>query len=302
MYLIRTGPPYYNLIIDALSSKIPKQQVLSVGKEIELAEDTVKYSPIFGAYYLVICEYQKGKVFWQHVKDILSKKYVKLIILTRTKDDYLTIVAKAEKSNIEIKICYDSYKASVKDRNIYIQRTLLGYNPKIKLNKTIVDTIRERLHGYTSEVNGYLQQLAWLPLTASNIKKIIPKKSMLTPASFGWMLYDKKISIEQADELILRYQHYPIVLFDSLKKYTEKLLDLYPYYIHGSFTDLNVDEFVATSKLIQSSFVAKNYLDVYERLSIDRLYKIDMMLELSNNRVADILTLYKTVRLIIGVV
>lgn len=301
MIVIRTGPPYYNLIIDALSSKIPKQQVLSVGKDLEIAVDTVKYAPIFGAYYLIIWEYQKGKTYWQTLKDILSKPYVKVIILTRTKDDYLTVIAKSEKSSFEIDIHYDSYKASVKDKNVYIKRVILEHNPKAKLTKTAINTIRERLSGYSVEVNGYLQQLAWLPLTSDNIKKIIPKRSMLTPASFGWMLYDRKISIAEADELILRYQYYPYVLIESLKKYNDKLLKMFPYYLHGDFTEINVDEFVSSTKLIQNSLVAKSYLEVYERISIERLYQIDSMLSGdTSSRISNILTLYKIVRLVGG--
>lgn len=303
MFIIRTGPPYYNLVIDALTQKIPKQQVFTVGTDIDIAKEKVKYAPIFGAYYLIIAEYQKGKAFWQVVKELEDKKYVRLIVLTRTKEDFLTVAAKAEDSKFEFKL-YDAYRASKKDKDLYIVKTLKSFNKDIVVPRSVLDEIRERLQGYNHEVNGYLQQLAWIPVTVANVRKVIPKKSMLTVASFGWMLYNKKISIADADALILRYRYYPVVLGDSLKKYTEKLITLYHPYIMGEFTEINYDEFITThKKLVPSHYSAKTYLSIYERISIDRLYQIDCMLcEIGKStRVNDILILYKVVRLIGGV-
>lgn len=304
MYIIRTGPPYYTLVIDALTKRIPKQQVFTVGKDIDIAKEKVKYAPIFGAYYLVIAEYQKGKAFWQTVKELEVKKYVKVVLLARTKEEFLTVIAKAEDSKFEFKV-YDAYKASKEDKNYYIVKTLRSFNKDIVISKTVLNEIRERLQGYNHEINGYLQQLAWVPMTIANVRKIVPKKSMLTVASFGWMLYDRKITIEEADALILRYRYYPTVLGDSLKKYTEKLLTLYHSYIKGDFTELNYDEFITTNKkLVPNPYSAKTYLSIYERLSIDRLYQIDTMLSEigKSGRLNDILVLYKLVRLIGGVV
>lgn len=302
MYNIRTGPPYYNLILMALQKGIPPQQVINVGKDIETASERVKYAPIFGAYYLVIAEFRNNKGYWQIVKELEAKSYIRLVLLTRTKDDFMLVNTKAEKSKIQIKV-YDSYKASVKDKNTYIMLMLQKYNPDIKVNKSSLDAIRERLNGYTHEVNGYLQQLAWMPLTAASIRKIIPKKDNLTVASFNWMLYGGKITLAEADEFILRYRYYPQVLGETLKKYTEMLLGLYRLYIKGEFTELNVDEFAAINKkTIPNVYAAKSYLDIFSRMSIDRLYQIDSMLsEMDNyNKVKNVLILYKVVRLVGG--
>lgn len=302
MFIIRTGPPYYNLVIDALMNKIPKQQVFIVGKDIELAKDKVRYAPIFGAYYLVIAEYQKGKVFWQIAKELEGRAYVKLVLLTRTKEEFLTVTTKAEDSKFEYKI-YDAYKASKKDRNYYIIKTLKGFNKDVIITTPVLNEIRERLQGYNHEVNGYLQQLAWLPLSVATVRKTIPKKSILTVASFGWMLYDRKLSLEEVDKFLLRYQYYPTILKEPLKKHTDKLLNLYPSYIRGEFTEINFDDFIAANKkLIASQYTAKSYLAVYERISIDRLYQIDSILSEigQGSRVNDVLLLYKAVRLIGG--
>lgn len=304
MYIIRTGPPYYTLVLDALMAKIPQQQVFSVGKVIDLAKEKVKYAPIFGAYYLVIAEYQKGKAFWAVVKELENLSHVRLVLLTRTKEEFLTVTTKAEDSKFETKI-YDAYNASKKDKNFYIVKTMKSYNPEIQITVPVLDEIRERLQGYNHEINGYLQQLSMLPLNVATVRKTIPKKSMLTVATFGWMLYDLKISIAEADALILRYRYYPVVLCDSLKKHTEKLLVLYRYYLQGEFTELNYDKFIASNKgLVASPYTAKNYLAIFERISIDRMYRIDALLSDVGKvgRVNDILILYKVVRLIGGVV
>ncbi len=304
MFVIRTGPPYYTLVLDALMTKIPKQQVFTVGKDIEIAKDKVKYAPIFGVYYLVVAEYQKGKAFWQIVKELEGKTYVKLVLLTRTKEEFLTVTTKAEDSKFEYK-SYDAYKASKKDKNYYIVKTLKGFNKDVVITVPVLNEIRERLQGYNHEINGYLQQLAWLPLNVATVRKTIPKKSMLTVASLGWMMYDRKISIAEADALILRYRYYPSVLGESLKKHTEKLLTLYTFYIKGEFTELNYDEFItANKKLVANPYTAKNYLAVFERLSLDRMYQIDSLLSEigKGGRINDILILYKAVRLIGGVI
>lgn len=304
MFVIRTGPPYYTLVLDALMKSIPKQQVFTVGKDIELAKPKVQYAPIFGAYYLVIAEYQKGKAFWQIVKELENKKFVKLVLLTKTKEEFLTIITKAEDSKFECKN-YDAYKASKKDKNLYIVKTLKSFNKDVEIKVSVLDAIRERLQGYNHEINGYLQQLAWLPLNVATVRKVIPKKSMLTVASFGWMLYDRKITVEEADALVLRYRYYPSILGESLKKQTEKLLTLYSFYIKGEFTESNYDSFVANNKkLVPTSYNAKNYLAVFERISLDRMYHIDSLLSDmgKGSRVSDILILYKATRLIGGFV
>ena len=163
--------------------------------------------------------------------------------------------------------------------------------------------ICDRLSGYSSEVNGFLHQLALSSINATTIQKIIPKRSILTVASFGWLIYDKKISLIEADAFIQQYKYYPMPLIESLLKYTEKLLKLYGYYIKGEFTDINYESFVVEhKKLITSQYNAKNILLVFERLSMERLYKIYSMLCDVNpyNRFECILILYKVVRFIGG--
>jgi len=302
MIIIRTGPPYYLLIIDKLSNDIPKTQILNAGKDIESVLPKVQYAPIFGAYYLVILEYQKGQQFWKELKEIESIDYVKLILTTKTKDDFNTVINKSESSKFDYWV-YDSYKASKRDKNIYIIKTIKSYNNSVILSNEIIDVIRKRLNGYSYEINGYLQQLAFVSdLSSKNIMKLIPKKNVLTPASFGWMLYSGDLSIKEADAIIYRYKYYPHVLIESIKKYTDKIIDIIPYYLSGEFTEYNYEKFAANNKkLISSQFIALTYLDIFKIISIERLYKISAMLNNSNgDRVSDILLLYKVVRLITG--
>lgn len=301
MYIIRIGMPYYLLIIDALAKGIPSQQVINVGTNIELVNEKVKYAPVFGAYYLVITEFQKGQTYWRIVKELASKNYIKLVITVRTKEQFSNLITKAEDGKIDFKI-YDSYKASKRDRNMYIVKTLRSYNPNVKLSKSALNAIRERLYGYSFEVNGYLQQLAYTNLTVATVQKIIPKKSILTTASFGWLLYSGEISVAEADSFLLRYKYYPYAISESLKRYTAKLLTVLPFYIKGLFTEYNYEKFCAENKkLIQSQYVAKTYLDIFKSLSAERLYLIDGLLNsIGDNRINDIFILYKVIRLIRG--
>lgn len=301
MYIIRIGMPYYLLIIDALAKGIPSQQVINVGANIELVSEKVKYAPVFGAYYLVITEYQKGQTYWRIVKELANKSYIKLIITVRTKEQFRNLITKAEDGKFDVKI-YDSYKASKRDRNMYIVKMLKSYNKDVIISKSVLDAIRERLYGYSFEVNGYLNQLAWSNLTVANVYKIIPKKNILTTASFGWLLYTGEISIVEADRFLLRYKYYPYAISESLKRYTDKLLAVLPFYLKGEFTEYNYEKFCSENKkLIQSQYVAKTYLDIFKVLSIERLYLIDSMLtSIGDNRINDILILYKVIRLIRG--
>jgi soluble P-type ATPase len=302
MFIVRIGPPYYQLVIDSLSNGIPQQQVFNINKDVESVVDRVKYRPIFGKYYLVIASYVKGKSFWQTVKTLEEKEFIKVIVYTHTKEEFMTMISKAEDTKFDIKV-YDSYKASKQDRNVYIIRTLKKLNKDIRLTQSGVDLIRQRLYGYTIEVNGFLQQLAFSDMTQKSISKIIPKKSLLTTNSFGWMMYDNKVSLAEADEFIQRYRYYPMPLVESLKKYTEKLLNIYSYYLKGEFTEVNYDEFIVNHKdLISSQFAAKNILVIFGKISIERLYQIYSMLQSadSQNRMECILILYKCVRLIGG--
>ena len=304
MIIIRTGPPYYNLIIDALQRKIPSQSVFNAGKDLSSVQEKIKYVPIFGTYYLVITDYVNNRNQWKLLKDMDSKTFVKIVLLTRTSEDFMNACIKCDKSKIVFKV-YDSYKASVRDRELYIMQVLRSFNPDVKMSKTALKTIRERLYGYTTEVNIYLQQLAYLPLTEKTIKKIIPKKNKLTLAGFSWMLYAGKVSLIQADDFIMRYKYYPQALAEVMLKYTDNLLDLYKYYINGEFTELTLDTFVTNNKkLIPSIYAGESHLKTFERLSYDRLCQISILLsEVDNlNKTKGVLNLYKSVRLICGVI
>lgn len=302
MVIIRLGPPYYQLVIDKMSKGIPSQQIFKVDKDISIAEAKTKYAPIFGRFYLVQLSYSKDKSFWQSLRNLIKRDYVRIILFVKTKEDLLTAIAKSEDAKLPIQI-YDSYKASRADKELYIKKTLLSYNPDIKITPSNVKLICDRLSGYSSEVNGFIHQLALSPINTTTIQKIIPKRSILTVASFGWLIYDKKISLIEADTFIQQYRFYPMPLIESILKYTEKLLKLYGYYIKGEFTDINYESFVVENKkLITSQYNAKNILLIFERLSMERLYKIYSMLCDVNpyNRFECILVLYKVVRLIGG--
>lgn len=302
MFIIRTGLPYYLLVLNALSKDIPKQQIINVGKNIEVAVDKVRYAPVFGAYYLVITEYQKGQAYWKIIKQLYQKSYIELVITVHTKEQFRNLITKSEDSKFKFKI-YDSYSASKRDRNIYIVQMMKSYNPDVVLSNAVLDAIRERLRGYSYEINGYLQQLAWTELTVKNVQKIIPKKDILTTASFGWLLYTGGISVAEADLFIMKYKYYPQALKESLLKYNNKLLAVLPYYTSGEFTEYNYEKFcIDNKKIVPSKFVGQTYLDIFKVMSIEKFYLIDDMLSKigTESRYNDILLLYKIIRLVRG--
>lgn len=304
MLIIRTGMPYYNLIIDALSKKVPNQQIFNVGTDLFSVKDNLKYAPIFGAYYLVIAKYDKSQAFWKMIREIEQCDYVKLLLMVYTKDQLKTSILKADNMKLTVAV-YDSYKASKRDRNMYIVQKLYEYNSDVKVSNANLDLIRTRLYGYSIEVNSFLQQLARSPINRKSILKIIPKKSIISNSSFGWLAYSGDVSLKELDTFILEHKYYPYGASDSLKKYTDNLISLFPYYLSGRFTECNYEKFIKeNNKIINNVYTARTYLEIYSRVSIEKLYRISSMLEdvSFNNRTKSILIIYKVIRLIRGVV
>ena len=219
----------------------------------------------------------------------------------KNKEEMLNMIAKAEAANMKYHL-YDSYKASKNDRNIYIVKKLREYNPDIKLNKTLLNTIRERLNGYSLEINGYLQQIALRNLSVAEIRKVIPKKNILNASSVGWLLYSGDVSLKDVDSLIYDYKYYPRALIDSISRYTDKLIKVIPYYVKGEFNSYTYERFIVSHKdIVNTVYAAKTYLEIFSRISVERIYKIDGLLkDTGNDRLKDVLVLYKCARLIKG--
>ena len=302
--IIRTGPPYYNLILDKLEKQTPKQYVFRFDKGVPAEEvaSKVEYSPIFGKYYLILLEYTKGSAFWKMLKNIAVKKYIHTVIFCKSSEDYITAVTLSSQHKLET-VHYDSYKASILDKNRYIAMKLTEFNPDIQLTSGVITTIRKRLFGYATEINGFLQQLAWMtPLTQKIIHKVIPKKETLTSTTFGRQLFLGKLELYKFDALVLRYRYYPKALLVSLETYMKRLMKCYLPYIEGKYTEANHTEFLADHGKdygLTSEFIAKEILFIYSRFSYEKLSAINAKLaEAGNNKSEDILILYTLIRII----
>ena len=121
VYIVRTGPPYFDVYFKHMIKAIPSQSVIhDTGDNFNVLKNTLKFSPVFGKYYVVVLNYRKDKEFIQFLKwATVEKKYIKVVVYVKTKADYTTMYQKAEVNKIPHKI-YDNYKASKRDKNIYI--------------------------------------------------------------------------------------------------------------------------------------------------------------------------------------
>lgn len=300
MYVIRTGPPYYNLLIKKLEQDLPKQQVITVMDNYDEAKEKMTYVPIFAPYYLVSMYYKRGREFWKFVYWCAEQEHIKLVILCNKKDDYTTVLSLCEQHNIST-IQYDSYLASKRDKNRYITHMIYQLNPKAHLTQSALDLIRQRLSGYASEVNAYITKVAFSNFSRKEIMKLIPSKSKLTSSNFGFSVYHGA-KLETLDRFIEKFRYYPKPLITSLTSYTDKITELYKLHLAGEFTGINYKKFVLEQgdKLgIRSEYAAKSYLDVIEHMSYSKLLLINSILsETGENRLKNIVILYKLVRII----
>lgn len=300
MYVVRTGPPYYNLVINKLEQSLPKQQIFTVMDDYEEVKEKMAYVPIFAPYYLVSVYYKHSKEFWKFIYWCAERKYIKTVILCNRRDDYSTVLSLCEQRNIET-VQYDSYQASKRDKNRYILHTIYKLNPKAKPTNSSLDLIRTRLAGYSSEVNTFLTKVAFCDFSRKEIMRLIPKKSKLTSSNFGYSVYHKT-SYDTLDSFIEKFRYYPKPLITSLTTYTDKVTSLYKLHLAGEFTGVNYKTFVVNNGEkygIHSDYAAKSYLDVVEHMSYSKLMLINSMLsEAGESRLKNIVTLYKLVRII----
>jgi hypothetical protein len=301
-FIIRTGPPYYETVIDKVKEGIPKQQVFNVEiEELEILKDKLKYIPIFADYYIVSVNYKRKKELTNFLRWAKEFEYIKIIIYCTRSDNYSNMIAFCNQNDIDAFI-YNSYKANKEEINSYIIKTIKSINPNASLTMNKVDTIRKRIRGYTMEVYGFLQKLAFTSISPKEIKDIIPKREILTAGTFGYNCYSDT-AISKLDTVIYNYRFYPMVLVDSLNDYVEKVSKLYPYYVSGEFTDYNYNKFIAEkgNKFnILTDYQAQNYLSILKTTSYPKLILIKTIIgDCSKyNRTKTILNLYKLVRII----
>lgn len=303
LYITRTGPPYFEIVLKNLRSKIPKISVIQTGDTIDSVlslRNKLSYAPVFGKYYLVISNFMKDKEFFKFIKwATVDVKYIKFVLICKNKNEYQQAVNKAEMNRIPCKT-YDPYKASKDDKNLYIQNFLADYGISLKL--TELDLIRQRLKGYTTEVNSLLQAIANLPeINRKSIMKTIPKRSDLNPNSFGFSLYSEEYGLNDFLQLLKENQYSVRLLTYSLKSYTNKLLKLYKYYLSGDFTEMNYKSFVISEgeKVgVQTDYHAQAILDIYSRYSYPKLLTIACMIDdVGNSRLSHIVLLEKIIYL-----
>lgn len=300
--LIRTGPPYYELIENKVQHNIPKNSILS-NNEMSTSEiiERIKYRSIISANYVVKFNYNKNsrKDFNKLIKKVSELNYVTLLVYTSTKDDYTLLQTTYRNFNLKL---FDSYNASDNFKEFYITYKLKQLNPNIKLSSKMVAVIRKRLKGYT-DINGYLVNLSHENINTDTIYKIIPKYKVLNSRTFSSILFLKRdrISLKSFDELLTNYRYYPKPLVESLTKYFTSLNSLYTDYLSGNISDLNYLTYIETNKInIINSYNAKDILDRFATISPIKMLGIINNIDAMNREKDNfkiILMLYKFIRI-----
>lgn len=301
-FIIRTGPPYYETVVEKVRKGIPSQQIFNVDiEELETLKDKLKYIPIFADHYVVSVNYKRKKELTNFLRWANEYEYIKVIVYCSRNDNYSNMIAFCNQNNIDA-FLYNSYKATKEEINDYIIKSIRTINPRALLTMNKVNAIRKRLYGYTLEVYGFLQKLAFTAIEQKDIRDIIPKREVLTAGTFGYNCYSDTV-INKLDMMIYKYRFYPMVLVDSLDEYVDKVYKLYPYYVSGEFTDYNYNTFVAEkgNKFnILTDYQAQNYLSILKRTSYPKLILIKTIIDDCSkyNKTKTVLNLYKLVRII----
>lgn len=301
LYITRTGPPYFETVVDNLKKNIPKLSIVYAGDTIDSVislKTKLSYAPVFGKYYLIILKYMKDKELYKFLKwATVDVKYIKVVMYCKNKIEYQQAINKSEMSKVPY-VSYDPYKASKRDKNLYIEVFMAKFG--IILKPADLDLIRRRLAGYSSEINSMLQSIANLPeINRKSIMKTIPKRSDLNPNSFGFLLYSEDYDIDDFLELLRDNQYSVRLLTYSVRVYTEKLLKLYKMYLMGEFTEMNYKTFVINCGEkygVQTNYHAQIILDIYSRYSYPKLLTIASMIEdVGNTRLSHIILLEKLI-------
>jgi hypothetical protein len=304
LYIVRTGPPYFDVFLKQLIKAIPSQSVIyDTGDNFNLLQNNLRYSPVFGKYYLIVMNYTKDKELFKFLEwATVTVKYIKVVLYVKSKSDFITAQQRSDMNKIPYKV-YDNYKASSRDRDLYITNYLSKYD--IVLKPDVLKAIRGRLHGYSIEVNSLLEKIARLEkITPVTVRKAIPPRSNLNYASFGYILFSEDYTVEDFHKLLFEYKYSPKILYNSVYDYHNKLMKLYKLYLTGVFSEINYKTFVlekGDKYGINNEYHAQGILDIFSRYSYPKLILISSVLsEVDSSRLSYITALYKVIKICRG--
>lgn len=282
-YIIRNGPPVYTLLTEKLQSGTVPSNILS-SEAYTPAEilQRVSIRSILGKYYLVILNYKErgGSDIIRLVSQLAGFSYVHMILFCTGKQSYIN--ARQRFKSLSPRTL-DSYSVSPEFYNEYIKYRILKYNSNAKIPVKLVDTIRNRLRGYT-DIDHFLYKLAYTEITKKSIQTIIPKRNYLTVNTFPRDLFltPEKLNLAKVNEFLNVYKFHIDSVAKPLCEYFRKLYDLYMSYVKGQFTVYNYLNYIENNRgSIANEYNALTILDFFKKTS-------PLKMEILNKSISDI--------------
>ncbi len=299
--VIRTGPPYGDLIVDKVCKGVYEDDIVTLTPEsLKMVRSKLQYKPFFSKYYVVKYFVREVNKDEKRVLDWLSSsEYVKLLVFCKDLTSFNRIKGFLSDKGVNF-YQFNSFLASKEFKSQYVLAYLgeHGY-PTKSIAKSSLELLVRSLRGYSSEVNGFLTMLSTGRITPKAIRRVIPRKNRLTISNFGYRLLSGSLSKDEARSFVLERKYSSRSLVLSVREYCLKLEKWHRLNMEGKLTSMNVRWIAEEGKKfdIPSQYVADKVMEVLKLQSYQKVLVIESMLKPESTRYKQLVQLYKVIQI-----